>query len=59
MESTWVVVSQRAWSLDSENLGVDLSITTSHVISEVKWVTIDNILKSMTVLGTDLSPYLY
>lgn len=59
MESTWVVVSQRAWSLGSENLGVDLSITTSHVISEVKWVTIDNILKSMTVLGTDLSPYLY
>lgn len=53
-----MVVSQKAWSFDSENLGVDLSIATSQGISEVKWVIIDNILKAMTVLDTDLSPYL-
>lgn len=59
MESAWVVVvSQKAWSFDSENLGVDLSIAASQGISEVKWVITDNLLKTTTVLGTDLSPYL-
>lgn len=46
------------WSLDSENLGINLSITTSgvilEVISTVKQVMIANILKIVAVLGTHL-----
>ena len=44
-----LVVSQKAWSLDSEN-DVDFGITISHMILEVKWVIIDDKLKAMTVL---------
>lgn len=46
------------WSLDSENVGINLSITTSGVILEVtstvKQVMIANILKTIAVLGTHL-----
>lgn len=51
-------ITERGGLLDPENLPIDVSNATSHVIVEmsltVKQITLANFLKAILVLGTDL-----